>query len=357
MAQLLRLRRRAARRFRKRFTGRELSLFVVWVAAEFAFVLHLAPTLSVPQLVGIVLYLTFTPTLLAAVGAKALVLSWVARRRGDVGADPMESLVELLAMDLPGSAVPLIFGGLTAAGLLGAAFAIRGVSFGAPSTDDVLVQILLVAPNETFAFLLLIPALLPRTVFGMPGWAWAQVMFGSFHYVAYALAPFAIVFAIAIGLVWYQIKEAGKAHAVFGLAWVLAFHAVWNILSGSAGAPATGEALTAALGIAGVPAAWFVGGLVRARTFGDPSPAVTAKTEHVLTGFKRAPSNGVPRGSGHRQGLVLPRLHGRDGRRDRASEDGRQDLRARAPRAARLRVGRPGSEGAGNPRGHGGVTS
>jgi hypothetical protein len=199
------------------FSGRTISFFVTWVLAEYLFIVGLLRTIDLPTLGLLLFYTTFSTILLVlAVGLATL------RRK-------LVLLRKFLTFDMAHILWPLVVGGFGTFIVLFVVFTAVGRTFNALPLDIILTQALIVVPSETVIFIILLPLLLPGKVFGIPGWLWAQLSFGGFHYAAFGIDLYQMFIAFTFGVIWYQIFVLGERVAFLGVGFVLAFHFVWNV--------------------------------------------------------------------------------------------------------------------------------
>ena len=200
------------------FSKRTISLFTLWITSEYAFIVSEIKTTDAFKIGVLVFYTTFTLYLFVQVLATGVVL------------DKEEEVKELMGYDTV-QAMPGFFVGSIVALAISAPIQIfSGAKFGGLTFEQIIEQLLIIVPNETFQFIFFLPKLI-RRLFWLPGWVWAQVTFALFHYVAYDLDILSMFSAFVIGVFWYHAYMMGKKYPYMGLSFVIAFHFVYNIIA------------------------------------------------------------------------------------------------------------------------------
>lgn len=115
-----------------------------------------------------------------------------------------------------------------------------GNKLAVPSTFEVLRQLIVVVPCESLIFIVYLPPILDWGIASkiplVPGWIYAQVLFGMLHVFSGAMPLSLGIFAVMIGIVWYIIysmRKMPKYGRYFGLAAVMAWHFSHNVVAES----------------------------------------------------------------------------------------------------------------------------
>ncbi len=217
----------------KHFTGRSLSLLSFWIIGMFGYLVYI--TSKSPD-VGTALLLLFYINLPIALYTIMLGL-------GQLG-EKTEEVRELFAIDAPKAGFAILVGALATFGVLLFAVALWRDMQRIPM-DLILLQAIIIVPSEEFSFRFFLPRVIPGRLIGIPGWIWAQFTFAAFHFQAFNLDPFSILFAFVFGVFLFLVADAkrkGESSQVplLGLGAAIGIHFVWNLFSLSAGG-ATGD--------------------------------------------------------------------------------------------------------------------
>jgi hypothetical protein len=106
-----------------------------------------------------------------------------------------------------------------------------GITFA--TMDEILYNVILVVPSETFIFVVFLPEIMPEyfgaipfTKIRIPGWFWgAGFFFGTYHFWAYQGNIWQIMIAMIVGLGFYALYKYGKKNRnVGGIMSAMAVH-------------------------------------------------------------------------------------------------------------------------------------
>ncbi len=214
-----------------------IALYVSWVLAVLAFMLPRVASAGAGFAVA-----TFY-TLIGLAGPLLVGLVAIRFKR------PQE-LDELLSFDVSNAFPPMfIWGSITFLFLL----VVYGLPPTFPSVDTLIFQAVVVVPGETFFFQSSIPRVFRYTsgrIFPLQGdpdiallqaGIAAQVAFGLFHFVAFEVSIFQMLFATIFGIILFLLVWLGTLKTTAparrgllrwaGLGAAIAVHLIWNLFS------------------------------------------------------------------------------------------------------------------------------
>ncbi len=212
----------------KPFTGRSLSLLAAWTIAMYFFMVRMAA--QSPDISTVILLLFYTNLPLALY----VIMLGLALKRKRV-----DEVRELFDIDAPRAGFAIMVGALATFAVLLFAVALWRDLQRIPM-DLILLQAIIIVPSEEFSFRFFLPRVIPGRLIGIPAWVWAQITFAAFHFQAFQLDVFSMVFAFVFGVFLFLVADAkrkGESGQVplLGLGAAIGIHFVWNLFSLSAG--------------------------------------------------------------------------------------------------------------------------
>ncbi len=155
-----------------------------------------------------------------------------------------EEVRELFAIDAPRAGLAILIGATATFAVLLFVVVLGRTMYPLP-LELILLQALIVVPSEEFSFRFFLPRIMPDYLAGVPSWVLAQVTFAFFHYQAFGLDLFNMVFIFAFGVGLYAVANAkrtvgGTRIRVLGLGAAIGIHFVYNLVALSASGGVTG---------------------------------------------------------------------------------------------------------------------
>ena len=137
---------------------------------------------------------------------------------------------ELLTLDVVESLYPMLASFAAHFAVLTIVYAGAGIPMALPSTPDILRQLFVVTPTETFVWIFFLPRVLGN-YFGVPAWVWSSVSFGGFHAFAYDADLGQMALAAIFNVVWYMLYQGRARYRFLGLPFVWMSHFALNVFA------------------------------------------------------------------------------------------------------------------------------
>ncbi len=213
-----------------------IGLFGAWQLAMFLVILQRITEFGVGALADL-----WYAALMDGVFAWFLAKQVERRARGEIQ--------ELLTIDLLESVYPMLASFVAHFAALFTVYAGAGIPLGVPAWSDVLRQLFVVTPTETFVWIFFLPRVLPD-IAGIPSWVWSSVSFAGYHVFAYGADLGAMALAGILNGVWYMLYEGRAKYRFLGLPFVWMSHFSLNVFGLAAKGAALALLILRALGIA-----------------------------------------------------------------------------------------------------------